>query len=396
MSLALVGTLTVAALAANTWTVDDDGPANFPSISAAVNAASDGDIILVAPGAYHGFATDKALSILGDPSGTMPAIIGSVLILGAARFTLAGIAMTGLVAQDIPGRFVLDESVVTGAGLPPAARLTNCAQALVSRVTITGPASGLGFMVEGTSATIVDSTIRGGNGPDFVHPPANGGIGMNVRAGSIVVLAGSSVFGGHAGFNDSSIQGFSGSALRVESGAKAIARGLATHLIAPGSASPFGTPGSAIEAPGTAKVIWSGVAVIGAIVEGSPGNVVHPTVAEPWQRIVGSDVPGGSRTIEVFGPTGADTILFAALQPGTIVHPALELPLWFAPASTLAVLSFDTLGVATPVQIPVAIPASPSFVGIEFEVQPVFPTLGSTLAPGKAIVGNAASIVLRK
>ena len=43
--------LTSTALA-ETWTVDDDGPADFQSISSAVYAASDGDEIIVAPGTY--------------------------------------------------------------------------------------------------------------------------------------------------------------------------------------------------------------------------------------------------------------------------------------------------------------------------------------------------------
>ena len=39
---------------AETWTVDDDGKADFDNIQAAVNAASDGDEILVMPGTYTG------------------------------------------------------------------------------------------------------------------------------------------------------------------------------------------------------------------------------------------------------------------------------------------------------------------------------------------------------
>ncbi|MDP6601731.1 MAG: right-handed parallel beta-helix repeat-containing protein, partial [Phycisphaerales bacterium] len=35
-----------------TWTVDDNGPADFSSIQDAVDAASSGDVILVAPGTY--------------------------------------------------------------------------------------------------------------------------------------------------------------------------------------------------------------------------------------------------------------------------------------------------------------------------------------------------------
>ena len=39
---------------ADTWTVDDDGSADFDNIQAAINAASDGDEIIVMPGTYNG------------------------------------------------------------------------------------------------------------------------------------------------------------------------------------------------------------------------------------------------------------------------------------------------------------------------------------------------------
>ena len=37
---------------ADTWTVDDDGKADFNNIQAAIDAASNGDEIIVAPGTY--------------------------------------------------------------------------------------------------------------------------------------------------------------------------------------------------------------------------------------------------------------------------------------------------------------------------------------------------------
>ena len=39
---------------AETWTVDDDDPADFDNIQAAVDAANDGDKIIVSPGVYTG------------------------------------------------------------------------------------------------------------------------------------------------------------------------------------------------------------------------------------------------------------------------------------------------------------------------------------------------------
>ena len=49
---------------ATTWTVDDDGKADFDNIQAAVDAASDGDEIIVMPGTYTSTA-DEVVDMLG-------------------------------------------------------------------------------------------------------------------------------------------------------------------------------------------------------------------------------------------------------------------------------------------------------------------------------------------
>jgi len=49
---------------AETWTVDDDGAADFDNIQAAVNAASDGDEIVVEAGTYTGTG-DQVVDMLG-------------------------------------------------------------------------------------------------------------------------------------------------------------------------------------------------------------------------------------------------------------------------------------------------------------------------------------------
>ncbi|MCH2162391.1 MAG: hypothetical protein MK085_11025 [Phycisphaerales bacterium] len=60
--------LLLAALApvatADIFTVDDDGPADFSSIQGAINASSDGDTILVAPGTYT-LDADNVVNTLG-------------------------------------------------------------------------------------------------------------------------------------------------------------------------------------------------------------------------------------------------------------------------------------------------------------------------------------------
>jgi hypothetical protein len=55
--------LTSTALA-TTWTVDDDGKADFDNIQAAIDAASDGDEIVVMPGTYTS-TVDEVVDMLG-------------------------------------------------------------------------------------------------------------------------------------------------------------------------------------------------------------------------------------------------------------------------------------------------------------------------------------------
>jgi predicted outer membrane repeat protein len=78
--------LTSTALA-TTWTVDDDGKADFDNIQEAVDAASDGDEILVMPGTYTSTA-DEVVDMLGkavilrssDPND--PDIVAATIIDG--------------------------------------------------------------------------------------------------------------------------------------------------------------------------------------------------------------------------------------------------------------------------------------------------------------------------
>jgi len=66
----LITCLTVSLLSgaafATTWTVDDDGPADFNDIQSAIDAASDGDVVIVSPGIY----TSTSLQVV-DMSGKL-------------------------------------------------------------------------------------------------------------------------------------------------------------------------------------------------------------------------------------------------------------------------------------------------------------------------------------
>jgi parallel beta-helix repeat protein len=53
--------------ASKTWTVDDNGPGDFPSIHAAINAASSGDVVYVKKGHYYeNVFINKSVKLLGE------------------------------------------------------------------------------------------------------------------------------------------------------------------------------------------------------------------------------------------------------------------------------------------------------------------------------------------
>jgi parallel beta-helix repeat protein len=68
-----------------TWSVDDEGPADFHTIEAAISAASDGDIILVFSGTYNENVTiGKSLTLRGENAYT-------TIVNGSEAFTVAHI-----------------------------------------------------------------------------------------------------------------------------------------------------------------------------------------------------------------------------------------------------------------------------------------------------------------
>ena len=138
------------------WTVDDDAPADFATIQAAVDAAVDGDAILVRAGNYSGFQiVGKGLAVVGD--------------LGAKPILLSSISVTQTTVQQV---------VVL-------ARLRQIAP------TTSGAASGIELNACAGSVRVEDCVFRGQNGPSGAQAgPAGLGVGIT-QCGDVIFSANS-------------------------------------------------------------------------------------------------------------------------------------------------------------------------------------------------------------
>src|SRR6516164_8743863 len=69
------------AIASGVRIVDASGQRNFADIQSAIDAAVDGDVLLVGAGVYPGFTVDgKSLSIIGVPAGVQAVEVGNVVV----------------------------------------------------------------------------------------------------------------------------------------------------------------------------------------------------------------------------------------------------------------------------------------------------------------------------
>lgn len=209
--------------AGNVLLVDDDGSAPFATIQAAVDAAQDGDVVLVRPGNYAGFRiADKALVVVGD-LGAEVRVQGGIRVvdLAAAKtVVLANLSSTGAASLEPELSSGLDlandaghvrvEACVLAGGYFYAhgARVRGCADVtLVGCDLRAGPSVGFyptdadGIAaLESSRVTIYGSAVRGGDGPPSSCTQLlgnSGGDGGDVR--SAFLFAGNSSFRGGRG-----------------------------------------------------------------------------------------------------------------------------------------------------------------------------------------------------
>lgn len=209
--------LTPALAAQTTWLVDASGGGQFVTIQEAVQAARDGDLILVRQANltnFWNFTLTKGVAIVGISWDGRRAEIGGQLtiagigphqqvVLRSLEYDPVYQAPVGVRVQDCAGRVVLEDVVLDGRDPNfvrpwlPGVVVTDSAHVALHRCSVTGA---VGIQVARAAVTISDSTIRGisADGINPIWP----GPGIAVNAGRVwlsasTVVGGSNPFGGH-------------------------------------------------------------------------------------------------------------------------------------------------------------------------------------------------------
>jgi hypothetical protein len=384
---------------ANTWTVDDDGPAQFTTVDAAQAAAQPGDVILVAPGFYPAFHLAKELTVLGPSTGAQPQFVGTSTVAGVQRFTLGGLALQSLQVSGVAGRGVIDECALTSQNEAEVLLITDCAQLVVSRSTLTAFTPG-GYDSAGSAAVRATGSTLEWVGNHVIAGSGLGGLGYDGQHALWLDscqawITGSAALGGAGGSGGlcGSCGGNGGDGLRAIASSVRV-RGASDDGLFGGSPALGGTVGAGIRALSGSTIVSSGVPAPVAVVDGSSAHV-QPAQPSPAMTIEGADGPGEVRRLVLRGPQGAPAIVGMSGGSAAFALGGFEGLVWLDPAQLVTTFGFTLQGQEQPVTKGFTVPPLAGIEGLTVWFQGVFPTVSGELVPGSIALGNTGAIVLR-
>lgn len=191
---AACGSVALASVvAADLWTVGPAGSgAQFSEIQAAIDAARDGDVILVRAGGYRQIVVDKPLRILGDGAdavriggngfGVRIRDIGQgeelVLSGMTVRAVLSQLSLPTIALDDCPGTVVLQGIVAPASSFTVGVQAVNCARAFLLDCDITGGVPGAigAVLAQNSELWIDDSRITGVSTTEIFRALATPGV----------------------------------------------------------------------------------------------------------------------------------------------------------------------------------------------------------------------------
>lgn len=297
------------------------GPgSDFTAVQAAVDAALDGDTILVRDGTYMPFVIDgKALTVVADGPGVLvqtnastPTILVRNLPDGGSLLVRGFRTNFGVSIVDCAGAVWFDDLQGTGAtsfcsASTAGASVVRSAKATFTRCGLTGaadfggfnpPSSGAGLRASFSNVQLYDCQLTGAKGVDtFWWTAWSGGAGLSVESSTVTVV-GCAIAGGGGGLVSPGLGGslctavhppggpgleFADTAGIVQS-AESTAVGGATSLepLCPGQSGPQGPAitgsGTIVALPGYARHLSANSPVRGGEtlafdVQGQPGEV---------------------------------------------------------------------------------------------------------------------------
>lgn len=340
-----------AGVAQTTWTVDAAGGAQFTTIAAAVQAASDGDTILVLPGTYAtGFTLTKGISIVGV--GGLPVLDGQLTVTPPDRRTvsIANFAST-TTASGFRIHVLLSLGAFHGEALTlgrPGDSQTGLRAERVASVTLRRCTAYGSPAIVASNATIAcaESSLSGqGNSFLFGGPPAL------LAGASYVELTGCSLHAGPSTYVYNTTAGGTAlllwgySVLRASSCSFAGGAGHWTNPI----------QGNSAFVDVTSTLVHDARCTF-------PDAIVGTGIVTPVQmcELAGTPAPaGGQATFTTNGPAGAIAMVAAALPAVPFYSPFG--PLWLDPA-TSSILQFGPLPLPPVViAIPAGVPRGTAF-----------------------------------
>jgi len=356
----------------------------FTSVQAAIDAATDGDIVLLRPGTYGDANLGaKSLALAGDVGGVEA--VGRITSAGASgRVLLKSLKAGGTgnaVSVNSPSCGVsiedCDFTAISGSSIGQTRLLvTSSAFVTATRTLVEGSAlGGRALFVQSTPiATLYGGSFTGAHGLDTVGTPAGpGGAALRVEGGFAFVSA-------------ATCQGGSGGSAPLGP-AKAGDGGNGAELVAVamrslGSTFAGGAPGVAGSPPGD-----FGVPV--ALFSGSTWTTLPQTARTFSASTVVRE--GQTATLTFGGAPGEFAGLVYALGAG----PPLHLPEWngmlipeLATADALLLATLDTNGAASFSFVAPQLPAGVE--GVRLVVQPLYFDAAAT----NVVLGPPATILI--
>lgn len=384
------------------WTVDDDGPADFSTIGAAVVAAAEGDTIHVFPGQYPPFALGKRLFVVGQSGGPKPRVLGTIAAASPAGFTLSNLRAERLVVFPATGAVKVVDCVFEAQQNRSRALVVEQAQNLLAERCVfrgsqgPGQEGGDAARVRKSRAFLVQCLFQGGAGaigPGL--PDLDGGGGLEI-VDSEVWIAGCTILGGGAGGDPLVCDlGSPGDGLELADSFASL-RGGPTDLVLAGPPGPppcGNRPGDAIDVEDS-TLVWSGVHHGGISSDGS-SSVVHAVPFEPFLLNEGPATPGTTNNLALYGPNGAQAVIFGSLDDGATAHPKVEGAIGFDPNDLFFVGVLSTTGIANAPNCFYEVPRQPAVIETHARFQAFFPGLPGVLDASRMRASNPLDVVPR-